>query len=124
MSNNSSSKTQKRNDNKKQENIKLNIIEIEEEKLIDIPNDNINLCFVGGVSTCKSTILNAIFCEELTQCKIKRTTMVMETKKEVPVLVLLLPLKLHHGSLKSLNSKLPTSTLTTRSSLSLVTSQK
>lgn len=41
-----------------------------------IPTDNINLCFVGGVSTGKSTILNAIFCEELTQCKIKRTTMV------------------------------------------------
>lgn len=42
----------------------------------NIPVDNINLCFVGGVSTGKSTILNAIFCEELTQCKIKRTTMV------------------------------------------------
>ena len=41
-----------------------------------IPTDNVNLCFVGGVSTGKSTILNAIFCEELTQCKIKRTTMV------------------------------------------------
>jgi GTP-binding protein EngB required for normal cell division len=40
------------------------------------PIDNINICFVGGVSTGKSTILNAIFCEELTQCKIKRTTMV------------------------------------------------
>ena len=42
----------------------------------NVPIDNINLCFVGGVSTGKSTILNAIFCEELTQCKIKRTTMV------------------------------------------------
>lgn len=41
-----------------------------------IPVDNINLCFVGGVSTGKSTVLNGIFCEELTQCKIKRTTMV------------------------------------------------
>lgn len=41
----------------------------------EIPIENINLCFVGGVSTGKSTILNAIFCEELTQCKIKRTTM-------------------------------------------------
>jgi predicted GTPase len=40
------------------------------------PVDNINICFVGGVSTGKSTILNAIFCEELTQCKIKRATMV------------------------------------------------
>lgn len=45
-------------------------------ELPTIPIDNINLCFVGGVSTGKSTILNAIFCEELTQCKIKRTTMV------------------------------------------------
>ena len=43
---------------------------------INIPQDNINICFVGGVSTGKSTILNAIFCEQLTQCKIKRTTMV------------------------------------------------
>ena len=41
-----------------------------------VPQDNINLCFVGGVSTGKSTILNAIFSERLTQCKIKRTTMV------------------------------------------------
>jgi predicted GTPase len=41
-----------------------------------IPKENINICFVGGVSTGKSTILNAIFCEQLTQCKIKRTTMV------------------------------------------------
>ena len=41
----------------------------------DIPTDNINLCFVGGVSTGKSTVLNGVFCEELTQCKIKRTTM-------------------------------------------------
>ena len=43
---------------------------------IKIPIDNINLCFVGGVSTGKSTVLNSIFCEKLTQCKIKRTTMV------------------------------------------------
>ena len=42
---------------------------------IQIPTDNINLCFVGGVSTGKSTVLNSVFCEELTQCKIKRTTM-------------------------------------------------
>jgi GTP-binding protein EngB required for normal cell division len=45
-------------------------------EMTNIPVDNINICFVGGVSTGKSTILNAIFCEELTQCKIKRTTMV------------------------------------------------
>lgn len=53
-----------------------------------LPVDNINLCFVGGVSTGKSTILNAIFCEELTQCKIKRTTMVptvyIENKNHAP----------------------------------------
>ena len=53
-----------------------------------LPVDNINLCFVGGVSTGKSTILNAIFCEELTQCKIKRTTMVptvyVENENDAP----------------------------------------
>lgn len=43
---------------------------------LQIPKENVNMCFVGGVSTGKSTILNAIFCEQLTQCKIKRTTMV------------------------------------------------
>ena len=52
------------------------------------PIENINLCFVGGVSTGKSTLLNAIFCEELTQCKIKRTTMVptiyVENQVNVP----------------------------------------
>ena len=50
--------------------------EKEEENDSRVPADNVNLCFVGGVSTGKSTILNAIFCEQLTQCKIKRTTMV------------------------------------------------
>ena len=64
----------------KNENINLKIDEklTEEAKdlNVSIPIDNINICFVGGVSTGKSTILNAIFCEELTQCKIKRTTMV------------------------------------------------
>lgn len=48
----------------------------DEEEELQIPKGNINICFVGGVSTGKSTILNAIFCEQLTQCKIKRTTMV------------------------------------------------
>lgn len=43
---------------------------------MQVPTENINICFVGGVSTGKSTILNAIFCEEYTQCKIKRTTMI------------------------------------------------
>lgn len=33
-------------------------------------------CIVGGVSTGKSTFLNGAFCQKLTQCKIKRTTMV------------------------------------------------
>jgi hypothetical protein len=53
-----------------------------------VPIENINLCFVGGVSTGKSTVLNAIFCEELTQCKIKRTTMVptiyVENENDAP----------------------------------------
>lgn len=39
-------------------------------------NDNcINMCLVGCVSAGKSTILNAFFGKDLTQCKIKRTTM-------------------------------------------------
>ena len=37
---------------------------------------NTKFCIVGGVSTGKSTFLNGAFCEKLTQCKIKRTTMV------------------------------------------------
>lgn len=67
----------------KKENIQLIIHDSDDEEsfavhpeMPTIPVDNINICFVGGVSTGKSTILNAIFCEELTQCKIKRTTMV------------------------------------------------
>jgi hypothetical protein len=40
-----------------------------------IPSENINICFVGGVSTGKSTGLNSVFCEQFTECKIKRTTM-------------------------------------------------
>ena len=41
-----------------------------------IPTDNINICFVGGVSTGKSTTLNSVFGKKLTQCNFKRTTMV------------------------------------------------
>lgn len=41
-----------------------------------IPTDNINICFVGGVSTGKSTALNSVFGKKLTQCHFKRTTMV------------------------------------------------
>ena len=39
-------------------------------------SQNTKFCIVGGVSTGKSTFLNGAFCEKLTQCKIKRTTMV------------------------------------------------
>ena len=42
---------------------------------IKLPISNLNLCIVGCVSSGKSTLLNALFCEELTQTKIKRTTM-------------------------------------------------
>jgi hypothetical protein len=35
-----------------------------------LPTDDITISFIGGVSTGKSTILNTIFCEQLTQCKI------------------------------------------------------
>ena len=63
------------------DNMKITFEECSDEEYndasdeIQIPTDNINLCFVGGVSTGKSTVLNSVFCEELTQCKIKRTTM-------------------------------------------------
>lgn len=50
--------------------------QIQQSPQSTIPVDNINICIVGGVSTGKSTFLNAIFCEKLSECKIKRTTMV------------------------------------------------
>ncbi len=37
---------------------------------------NISICLVGTVSVGKSVLLNALFCKDLTQSKIKRTTMV------------------------------------------------
>ncbi len=40
-----------------------------------LPIDNLNVCLVGCVSSGKSTILNTMFCEDLAQTKIKRTTM-------------------------------------------------
>ena len=40
-----------------------------------IPTDNINICIVGCVSAGKSTILNTMFNQDLSQSKIKRTTM-------------------------------------------------
>lgn len=39
------------------------------------PIDNINIAIVGCVSAGKSTIMNAMFCQDFSQCKIKRTTM-------------------------------------------------
>jgi GTP-binding protein EngB required for normal cell division len=42
---------------------------------MDLPIDNLNVCLVGCVSSGKSTILNTMFCEDLAQTKIKRTTM-------------------------------------------------
>ena len=55
--------------------ISENLLEFNMEENVELPKNNLNLCFVGGVSTGKSTILNSIFCEKLTECKIKRTTM-------------------------------------------------
>jgi predicted GTPase/thymidine kinase len=45
------------------------------QKTIDIPPENINISLLGSVSTGKSTVLNAIFCHELSQSSLKRTTM-------------------------------------------------
>lgn len=49
-----------------------------------LPVDNINICILGCVSAGKSTILNSLFCQDLSQSKIKRTTMMpvafVETK--------------------------------------------
>ena len=42
---------------------------------MELPIDNLNVCLVGCVSSGKSTILNTMFCEDLAQTKIKRTTM-------------------------------------------------
>lgn len=42
---------------------------------MNLPVDNVNICLLGCVSAGKSTILNALLCENLTQSKIKRTTM-------------------------------------------------
>ena len=52
---------------------------------IIVPLENINICVIGGVSTGKSTILNAFFGELLTECKIKRTTMVPTIYIENPL---------------------------------------
>jgi GTPase SAR1 family protein len=43
---------------------------------IQIPVDNINICLLGCVSAGKSTILNAMFCQDFSESKIKRTTMI------------------------------------------------
>ena len=52
---------------------------------MSIPTENINICFVGGVSTGKSTALNAVFGRKLTQCHFKRTTMVPTVYIENPM---------------------------------------
>jgi predicted GTPase len=54
---------------------------------MELPIDNLNVCLVGCVSSGKSTILNTMFCEDLAQTKIKRTTMTpcifIETEKKL-----------------------------------------
>lgn len=42
---------------------------------MSVPCENLNIAFIGEVSTGKSTLLNGIFCNELSQTSIKRTTM-------------------------------------------------
>lgn len=41
-----------------------------------LPIDNVNMCILGCVSAGKSTILNAMFCQDFSESKIKRTTMI------------------------------------------------
>ena len=74
-------------DTKKFGTICINETELKElDQNQKVPSQNLNLCFVGCVSTGKSMLLNALFCEQLSQCKIKRTTMVpaifIENEKE------------------------------------------
>lgn len=45
-------------------------------------NNTISICIVGAVSSGKSTLLNAIFLEQLSDMKIKRTTMVPQSYTE------------------------------------------
>ena len=60
-----------------------------EEDLVELPSENVSICFVGCVSTGKSVLLNSIFCEKFAESKIKRTTMVpsvfIETEGEIVV---------------------------------------
>ena len=53
------------------------------------PSSNINLCIIGCVSAGKSILLNALFCDDISQSKIKRTTMkpiiFIEKKHEIDI---------------------------------------
>lgn len=43
---------------------------------INVPVDHINIYLISCVSAGKSTVLNAIFCQDYTQTRIKRTIIV------------------------------------------------
>ena len=45
------------------------------EKFTDSARNQINIAILGAVSAGKSTLVNTIFAETFSKCKIKRTTM-------------------------------------------------
>lgn len=75
---------------------------------IELPKNNLNLCFVGGVSTGKSTILNSIFCEKLAECKIKRTTMVptIYIENKTPLETIITPPRIIFNKISEKNKEL------------------
>ena len=56
-------------------NTNKNTVKIQDNNDQNIPLNNLNISLIGGVSCGKSTFVNALFCNELAQSSIKRTTM-------------------------------------------------
>jgi predicted GTPase len=56
-------------------NTNKNTVKIPDNNGQNIPLNNLNISLIGGVSCGKSTFVNALFCNELAQSSIKRTTM-------------------------------------------------
>lgn len=56
-------------------NTNKNTVKLPDNNGQNIPLNNLNISLIGGVSCGKSTFVNALFCNELAQSSIKRTTM-------------------------------------------------